>query len=262
MVLCQQYFGPKFTLGRDRFCALLRRHGMMLRKRSVRPRTTNSEHRLYKYEDLLNTEPKFVPQRPGELLVADITYVAYQDGFAYLSLLTDAYSRCIVGYCLHPTLEVEGCLNALHQAFAFYDQHQIDTSNMIHHSDRGIQYASKSYTDLLHGRGWRISMTQTGDPLHNALAERMNNTLKNSWHISSSKQSFDQALLSVDQAVRMYNEARPHQALRAKTPMQVITPESKNPLLTRREHGPEIAPELYRRMNVRQRANFARVNRN
>ncbi|PDP72228.1 IS3 family transposase, partial [Porphyromonas gingivalis] len=62
MVLCQQYFGPKFTLGRDRFCALLRRHGMMLRKRSVRPRTTNSRHRLYKYEDLLNTEPKFVPQ--------------------------------------------------------------------------------------------------------------------------------------------------------------------------------------------------------
>lgn len=61
-------------------------------------------HGLYKYEDLLNTEPKFVPQRPGELLVADITYVAYQDGFAYLSLLTDAYSRCIVGYCLHPTL--------------------------------------------------------------------------------------------------------------------------------------------------------------
>lgn len=262
MVLCQQYFGPKFTLGRDRFCALLRRHGMMLRKRSVRPRTTNSRHRLYKYEDLLNTEPKFVPQRPGELLVADITYVAYQDGFAYLSLLTDAYSRCIVGYCLHPTLEVEGCLNALHQAFAFYDQHQIDTSNMIHHSDRGIQYASKSYTDLLHGRGCRISMTQTGDPLHNALAERMNNTLKNSWHISSSKQSFDQALLSVDRAVRMYNEARPHQALRAKTPMQVITPESENPLLARIEHWPEIAPELYRRMNVRQRANFARVNRN
>ena len=115
MVLCQQYFGSKFTLGRDRFCALLRRHGMMLRKRSVHPRTTNSWHRLYKYEDLLNTEPKFVPQRPGELLVADITYVAYQDGFAYLSLLTDAYSRCIVGYCLHPTLEVEGYLNALHQ---------------------------------------------------------------------------------------------------------------------------------------------------
>ncbi|OWR80123.1 hypothetical protein SJDPG11_10510, partial [Porphyromonas gingivalis SJD11] len=107
---------------------------MMLRKRSVRPRTTNSRHRLYKYEDLLNTEPKFEPQRPGELLVADITYVAYQDGFAYLSLLTDAYSRCIVGYCLHPTLEVEGCLNALRQAFAFYDQHQIDTTNMIHHS--------------------------------------------------------------------------------------------------------------------------------
>ncbi|PDP65388.1 IS3 family transposase, partial [Porphyromonas gingivalis] len=147
-------------------------------------------------------------------------------------------------------------------AFAFYDQHQIDTTNMIHHSDRGIQYASKSYTDLLHGRGCRISMTQTGDPLHNALAERMNNTLKNSWHISSSKQSFDQALLSVEQAVRMYNEVRPHQALGAKTPMQVIAPESKNPLLTRREHGPEIAPELYRRMNVRQRANFARVNRN
>lgn len=112
---------------------------------------------------------------------------------------------------------------------------------MIHHSDRGIQYASRSYTDLLHERGWRISMTQTGDPLHNALAERMNNTLNNSWSISSSKQSFDQALLSVERAVRMYNEARPHQALGTKTPMQIIAPESENPLLARTEHWPEIA---------------------
>ncbi|GAA5576456.1 IS3 family transposase ISPg5 [Porphyromonas gingivalis] len=187
-VLCKQYFGEKFSIARDRFCRLLRANDLMLRKRRFRPKTTDSRHRFYRYEDLLNTEPKLVAKHPGELVVADITYVVYWG--AYLSLLTDAYSRCIVGHCLHPTLEVEGCLSALHQAFDFYRQHRIDTTDMIHHSDRGIQYASTRYTALLRDRSCRISMTQTGDPLHNALAERMNNTIKNSWYISSEEQSF------------------------------------------------------------------------
>lgn len=110
----------------------------MLQKRRFRPNTTDLRHRFYRYEDLVNTEPKLVAKRLGELVVADITYVVYRGGFAYLSLLTDAYSCCIVGHCLHPILEVEGCLSAPHQVFDFYRHHRIDTSDMIHHSDRGI----------------------------------------------------------------------------------------------------------------------------
>ena len=144
--LCRQRFGSKFTLGRDRFCDLLRANGLMLRKRRYRPRTTNSNHPFHKYEDLLNTEPKYESRHPGALIVADITYIAYRGGFAYLSLLTDAYTRCIVGHCLHPTLEVEGCVQALDKAFDFYKQHNIDIQDMIHHSDRGVQYASDRYT--------------------------------------------------------------------------------------------------------------------
>ena len=151
-LLCKQYFGEKFTIGRDRFCALLRANDLMLRKRRYRPRTTNSNHPYHKYNDLLNTEPKYEPKQPGDLVVADITYIAYRGGFAYLSLLTDAFSRCIVGHCLHPTLEVEGCVRALNQAFDFFKQHNINTHNMIHHSDRGVQYASARYTDLLRAR--------------------------------------------------------------------------------------------------------------
>ena len=259
-VLCKQHFGQKFSMGRDRFCRLLRANDLMLRKRRLRPKTTDSRHRFHCYEDLLNTEPKLMPEHPGELVVADITYIVYRGGFAYLSLLSDAYSRCIVGHCLHPTLEVEGCLIALGKAFEFYRQHRIDTTGMIHHSDRGIQYASTRYTALLRKRGCRISMTQTGDPLHNALAERMNNTLKNSWHISHEQQSFREAELSVERAIRMYNRARPHQALGAKTPMQILDSKAQNPLLTPEEELPRIAPGLYRKMNALKRRHSVGVN--
>ena len=249
--LCQDKFKDKFTMGRDAFYDLLRANNLMLRKRRTRPRTTNSHHNLYKYQDLLNTDPKYIPPRPGALVVADITYIEYNKGFAYLSLLTDAYSRCIVGYKLHPTLQTEGPLQALKQALTFYNQHNIDTTNMIHHSDRGIQYASAQYTDLLKRSGTRISMTQTGDPLHNALAERINNTIKNSWLTSSPDQTLQQAQTAIDQAIRMYNEARPHQALNGKPPMYVIDHQHQNPLLTQPYQDlpplPKPAPAMLRR---------------
>lgn len=256
-LLCKEYFGEKFTIGRDRFCALLRANGLMLRKRRYRPRTTNSNHPFHKYEDLLNTQPKYTPHKAGELLVADITYISYRDGFAYLSLLTDAYSRCIVGHCLHPTLEVEGTLRALEQSFDFYKTHKINTHHMIHHSDRGVQYASHRYTQLLHEHGCRISMTRTGDPLHNALAERVNNTLKNSWHISSEGQTFEEATHAVSRAIDMYNHARPHQGIGGLTPMQLMHKGAPNPLVPTPEDGWLISPKLYALMNSEQKAKFA-----
>jgi transposase InsO family protein len=163
--------------------------------------------------------------------VADITYIPIDGGFAYLSLLTDGYSRAIVGYALHPTLSSEGPLKALQMALDFYRDRGIDVEGVIHHSDRGIQYASREYTKKLLDNHARISMTQTGDPLHNALAERMNNTVKNGWLYECERMDFKQIGKEVDKAIYNYNWMRPHQAISMKTPMQMLSEENRNPLL-------------------------------
>lgn len=230
--LCSEYFGDKFKIGRDRFYDVLRANGLMLRQRQYRPRTTDSRHHFHIYEDLLNTTPKFVAKACGQMAVADITYVRYRDGFLYLSLLTDSYSRYIIGWCLSPTLETEGPLEALQMGLGFYQSHRISIKQLIHHSDRGIQYASSKYTDLLKAYDISISMTQCGDPLHNALAERMNNTVKNSWPYAYENMGFDEAQKAVANAIMMYNTARPHSALGMRTPFQVVTGISANPLLS------------------------------
>ena len=158
----------------------------------MRPKTTNSNHNYYIYPDLLNVTPKFVADTFGSMVVADITYVATCQGWAYLSLLTDAGSRAIVGYALCKTLEAEGPLKALRMAMDFYNRYNVDLSSLIHHSDRGVQYCSKLYVGMLKKHHINISMTQCGDPLHNALAERMNNTIKNGWLFDCEDDSFEQ----------------------------------------------------------------------
>lgn len=233
--LCRQYFKDKFTIGRDRFYNILRSNGLMLRKKRYRPHTTDSGHGFRIYNDLLNTSPKFKPCRNGSLVVCDITYIYTTEGFAYLSLVTDAYSRFIVGYSLTRTLEVEGPLKAINQAIETYHSYGIDIEGMVHHSDRGVQYASKAYTDLLKSNRIRISMTQTGDPLHNALAERMNNTIKNGWFFNDGDLNFEQVSRVIDKSIDMYNRARPHKALGMKTPMEILTGRSMNPLMDYRQ---------------------------
>ena len=194
--LCRQYFGVKFTLGRDRFFDVLRANGLMLRRKRCKPRTTNSNHNNRIYPDLLNTTPKLVARHAGHLVVADITYVCCSNGFGYLSLLTDAFTRYIVGWCFHETLETDGPARALTMAIKA-----------------------------------RISMTQTGDPLHNALAERMNNTVKNSWLFNNGELDFVTAGGSIANAIRMYNTARPHQSLDMRTPYEMMAGHPDNPLL-------------------------------
>ena len=230
--LCRKYFGTKFTLGRDRFYEILRANNMMLRRKRFRPRTTDSNHNNRIYPDLLNTSPKLVAKKAGELLVADITYVYCQEGFGYLSLLTDAYTRYIVGYSFQETLQTQGPQQALEMAISCFSNLNIDISGCIHHSDRGVQYTSKEYVESLKANNIQISMTQTGDPLHNALAERMNNTLKNSWLFNNGEFSFRLAKESITQAINMYNTARPHQALGMRTPYELISGKSYNPLLS------------------------------
>ena len=229
--LCRQYFGLKFTLGRDRFYDVLRANGLMLRRKRYRPKTTDSNHNNRIYPDLLNTTPKLVPGYAGQLVVADITYVYCSEGFGYLSLLTDAYTRYIVGWCFHRPLETDGPAQALTMAIECYAGFGIDITGMIHHSDRGVQYTSYDYVKMLVAIKAQISMTQTGDPLHNALAERMNNTMKNSWLFNNGDLDFITTGGSIGNSVYMYNHARPHQALDMKTPYEMMTGRSDNPLL-------------------------------
>ena len=232
LVLCKQYFGVKFSLGRDRFYDVLRANGMMLRQKKYHPRTTDSRHNNKIYPDLLNTSPKFVAKAPGELVVCDITYVYCQEGFGFLSLMTDAYTRYIVGYCFYETLETDGPLAALDMTIECYESFGITIGeNTIHHSDRGVQYTSAAYVKRLHGLGVRISMTQTGDPLHNAMAERVNNTVKNEWMFNTGELPFIDAGISINNAIMMYNKARPHQGIGMKTPYEMMTGKPDNPLL-------------------------------
>lgn len=215
--MCRGKFGDKMRIGRDQCYALFRANGLVQRKRK-RPRTTDSRHGLRVYPDMLNTTPKFRAGLLGDMAVADITYVATSEGWAYLSLLTDAATRMIIGYSLRRTLGTEGPLAALRMGLDFYAEHGVDLSRLIHHSDRGSQYCSKEYVDTLRGVQASISMTQTGDPLHNALAERMNNTVKNGWLFDCDGMDFSQVEGMVRRAVDIYNNVRPHQALGMATP--------------------------------------------
>ena len=224
-VCCVRYFKEKMVIGRDQCYEIFRSNGLVQRKKRVRSKTTNSNHNYYIYPDLLNTTPKFVASTSGSMVVADITYVSTRDGWAYLSLLTDSHSRAIVGYSFYPSLTTEGPMKALESAFLFYRENGIDISGLIHHSDRGVQYCSNQYVDTLKAQHISISMTQCGDPLHNALAERMNNTIKNGWLFDCGKETFNQVEERIKQAVYTYNNIRPHQALKMRTPMEIIKEE-------------------------------------
>lgn len=216
-----RHFGDKMTIGRDRCYELFRSNGLVQRKRK-RPRTTCSNHNYYIYEDLLNTVPKYRASLFGQMMVADITYVSTKSGWAYLSLLTDSATRMIVGHALYPSLATEGTILALEMALKFYKESGFALNSLIHHSDRGSQYCSNEYVQRLKDEGIRISMTQTGDPLHNALAERMNNTLKNGWLYDCDDDSFEEVKLKCSKAVEVYNNTRPHQALDMMTPVETL----------------------------------------
>ena len=149
---------------------------MVRLKRRRRYKTTDSRHHYRKYPNLI---ADVVPSRPNEIWVSDITYVETDEGVCYLSLITDTYSHKIVGWAVGPTLETVYPLNALKMALATIDD--VTASRLIHHSDRGCQYCSNEYVSELKKRHVNISMTQSGDPLENAIAERANGILKVEW---------------------------------------------------------------------------------
>lgn len=200
--------------GRDHFYKLLRDNGMMLRKRKSR-KTTNSNHHYRKFENLIKD---FSPTRPNMLWVSDITYIETEDGVVYLSLITDAYSHKIVGWSVGETLEALYPLQALNMALQ--TREESFAWDLIHHSDRGVQYCSHKYVDLLQNQNIRISMTQSGDPLENAVAERINGILKSEWVYHVRLKNLIHAKEYLNEIITYYNQNRPHLSINMMTPDQ------------------------------------------
>ena len=200
----------RIRIGRDAFFELLREQNLLVRERKCRkPRTTFSCFWMYRYPNLAKG---FIPTSPNQLWVSDITYIHIGEGFGYLSLITDGYSRKIVGFFLCNDLSAKGCIVALKMAL----KNNPERENLIHHSDRGLQYYSADYVKLLEPV-CRISMTEHSDPLENAIAERVNGILKDEL-LEQRFKTFAVAQMGVATAISIYNHQRPHSSIDMLTP--------------------------------------------
>jgi transposase InsO family protein len=215
-------FGSEHSVGYNRFYDIIDRYGLKVRKRRCRTRTTDSGHGLTLYPNLVK---ELIPVRPNQLWVSDITYMPVcldaesgEYGFCYLSLVTDYYTKEIVGWCVGETLEARFAVKALKMALGRLGGRPAE--DLIHHSDRGVQYASYDYTGLLKKNGIRISMTECGDPRDNAVAERVNGIIKNELLMGMTFFSIGEVRKALKVAVDFYNNERPHMSLDWKTPAE------------------------------------------
>ena len=204
----------KIKMGRDRFIEVLRKNNLLIRRRRKYARTTQSEHSYPKYENLIRD---LSINKRNEAWVSDITYISTREGFQYLALITDVYSRKIVGYEISDNLETMGCIKALKMAIRDLSSWE----HPIHHSDRGIQYCSHMYTDLLRRHKLGISMTEIDHCAENALAERVNGILKGEYMLDHKFNSKMQARMFCLEAIRLYNTDRPHLSLNYRIPNEV-----------------------------------------
>ena len=227
-------------IGRDKLFDLLEEYGLLVRRRKRKKTyTTNSNHPFRKYPNLIK---ELEVMRSNHLWVSDITYISLPDEFCYLSLITDGYSRKIVGYCLYPTLKKEGPLHALSMAMDSLPDKLGGT--LVHHSDRGLQYCCGAYIDELSAKGIAISMTERGDPYENAIAERVNGILKGEFLIDNEHENFEIAKAKIDSAVNTYNNVRPHGSCNYLTPEQAHQKEGKITSKWRRKKGEKKAVDM------------------
>jgi putative transposase len=201
----------RIKLGRDKFFTWLKDNDLLISPKKRYVNTTQSHHRFWVYDNLAATVHL---TQSNQLWVSDITYLRTQEGFCYLALITDAYSRKIVGFDVSDSLELYGCMRALKSAFQSVD----NLTDLVHHSDRGIQYCSGQYTSLLKQRGIKISMAAKGNCYENALAERINGILKGEFNLDTKFKTKKHAIEAVQQSVYIYNTYRPHWGLKLKTP--------------------------------------------
>lgn len=202
-------------VGRDGLFAILRENNMLIRKKKAYCKTTNSYHRFHKYK---NQVKDIQVTRPNQVWVSDITYIRTINGFCYLALITDMYSRKIVGYDISDSLELAGCLRALKRAL----RTARPAAGLVHHSDRGIQYCSNQYVDELLKRKINISMTEENHCYENAIAERVNGILKDEFYLDQCFINTSNACLATKNAIEIYNSKRLHLSLDYKTPNMVF----------------------------------------
>lgn len=202
------------AIGRDALFDLLSVHKLLIRQRKRKMVTTDSRHWMRKYANLVQRE---IISRPEQVWVSDITYIRMKNQWGYLSMITDAFSRKIMGFSFRSDMLAQGCVDALCMALKTreYPDHKL-----IHHSDRGSQYCCKTYIDLLQSENISVSMTENGDPYENALAERMNGIIKNEFNLHSSALNFDDTYQLITQSVESYNNIRPHSSCDYLTPNQ------------------------------------------
>lgn len=209
--LQNSFSAAHIKIGRDSLFDILREHNMLVKRKKVSCRTTNSYHRFYKYNNLVK-DLKVI--RPNQVWVSDITYIRTVKGFCYLALITDMYSRKIVGYDISDSLELTGCLRALQKAL----RKARPAVGLVHHSDRGIQYCSNQYVNELKKHKINISMTQENHCYENAVAERVNGILKDEFYLDQCFFSTEHACKAAKNAIKVYNSKRLHLSLGYKTP--------------------------------------------
>ena len=201
-------------MGRDRWFELLRANGLLVERKRSRARTTNSRHSLPVFRNLV-ADMKL--DGPNQAWASDLTYIRTEGGFMYAALITDMYSRKIVGSYIGDSLEAEGCIRALTEAVRDLPP----WAHPVHHSDRGCQYCCHPYVEQLQKRELPVSMTEVLHCYENALAERVNGILKQEYELDRTFKTKAQAVAAFQQAVQLYNHRRPHLALKYRTPAQV-----------------------------------------
>ncbi len=218
-------------VGRDKLNTILKVNGMLvvpLKKYKV---TTNSRHMFKRHEDLVSG---LKITRPEQVWVSDITYIYNRDRYYYMSLVTDAYSKRIMGYSLSPNMNVELVLRSMQMAY----QHREYKRKIIHHSDRGTQYCCNEYQRMLKRMGIRVSMTQNSDPYSNAIAERVNGIIKQEFLLEQKNCSFEELKMRAKKAVEVYNNLRPHSSYHMLTPVNM----HKQQKLSRMEYKKQVHP--------------------
>lgn len=202
----------ELRVGRDKLFEILRKEQMLITKRRKYVKTTNSKHWMRTYAD---SSKQLELKQPEQLWVADITYLSTREETLYLHLVSDAYSKQIMEFTLSKDLKAETTVKALRIALSrrFYQDR-----NIVHHSDRGLQYCSRAYIEELRRNKCQISMTQNGSPYDNAVAERINGILKDEFYCDEKFDSFKQAKKHVEQSILIYNTRRPHLSCSMLTP--------------------------------------------
>lgn len=213
--LKEQFKSENIKVGRDRLLDILRDSKMLIKRKKAYTKTTNSFHRFYKYKNIIKD---IEITKPNQVWVSDITYIRTQTGFCYLALITDLYSRKIVGSDLSDSLGLAGCLRAFKRAL----WQSRPAANAIHHSDRGFQYCSNQYVEELKKNGFQISMTEENHCYENAVAERVNGILKDEFFLDQIFFNMDHAKKATKNAIDIYNNKRIHLSLQCKTPNSVF----------------------------------------